>query len=95
MAVVTVRQALQAVADNPELRTDDLTQMPMHELIARELFDIANNPRADERGGLARANKARRMLFDRIVGKRRAGTTIAGSSNEAIEFVDLTAGALL
>lgn len=94
MANVTVRQALQAVADHPELSTPDLTQMPVHELIARELFDIANNPDAAVRGSMTRANKARRMLFSRIVGTRRPGTTPVGGELASLEFIDLTGGAL-
>ena len=94
MAEVTVRQALQHVADNPVLETDVLIDVRVHELIARTLFEVANTPDASVRGGLSRANKARRMLMDRLVGKRRPGTTPAAKTEDELEFVDLTMGAL-
>ena len=94
MAEVTVRQALQNVADHPVIATDVLLDVPVHELIARTLFDVANSPDGSVRGGLSRANKARRMLMDRLVGKRRPGTQPAAKTEDEIEFVDLTAGAL-
>ena len=94
MREVTVRQALQFVADNPVPRTTEVLQMPAHELICRELFDIANNPDASVRGSMTKANKARRLIFDRLVGRRAAGTAPAARTTEAIEFVDLTAGVL-
>jgi hypothetical protein len=94
MPNVTVRQALQAVADSGEYSTTDLTQMPVHELISHRLFEVANNPDASVRGSFTRANKARAMIFGRVVGKRRAGTAPAGAEAAGIEFTDLTAGAL-
>lgn len=92
MKHVTVQQALQFVADNPELRTDEVTQLPVYELVARSLFEIANKPDASVRGSLPRANKARKMIMDRLVGKRRAGSHPATREDVPIEFVDLTTG---
>lgn len=94
MKPVTIRQALQAVADNPEMRDDELIQVPVHELVCRNLFEIANRPDASQRGSMARANKARKMILDRLVGKRRAGSHPATRVEVSIDFVDLTAGAL-
>jgi hypothetical protein len=90
MKSVTVRQALQQVADYPNRVDDELIQAPVYELVARTLFDIANRPDASVRGSMARANKARRMILDRMVGKRRAGTHPATRTEADIEFVDLT-----
>jgi hypothetical protein len=94
MAEVTVRQALQHVADHPELDTDVLLDVRVHELISRTLFEVANTPDGSVRGGLSRANKARRMLMDRLVGKRAPGTAPAAKTVDEVEFVDLTQGAL-
>lgn len=94
MKHLTVQQALQLVADNPELQTDEITQVRVHELVCRSLFEIANKPDATVRGSLARANKARKMILDRLVGKRRAGSHPATRHEVPIEFVDLTTGAL-
>lgn len=94
MAETSIRQALQNVADNPILMTDEIIQLPVHELVSRALFEIANKPDEAQRGSLARANKARKMIFDRLVGKRRPGTSPAANTHEEIEFVDLTAGAI-
>lgn len=87
---VTVRQALQAVADYPVMLDDNLLQVPTHELVARTLFDIANKPDAAVRGSMTRANRARKMITDRLVGKRRAGSHPATRHHNPVEFVDLT-----
>ena len=94
MKHLTVQQALQLVAENPELATDEITQVRVHELVCRSLFEIANKPDATVRGSLARANKARKMILDRLVGKRRAGSHPATRHEVPIEFVDLTSGEL-
>lgn len=94
MPDVSVRQALQAVADHPIVTTDEMIQLPVHELVSRALFEIANNPDQSVRGSMSRANKARKMIFDRLVGKRRPGTAPAAKTTTTIEFVDLTAGAI-
>lgn len=94
MKVVTIRQALQNVADHPELGTDEWTQIPVHELVCRNLFEIANKPDASTRGSMARANKARKMILDRLVGKRRPGSHPATRNEVSIDFVDLTGGEL-
>lgn len=91
----TIRQALQQVADYPVPLDDDVLQMPVHECIARSLFDIANRPDATVRGSMARANKARKMILDRLVGKRRAGSHPATREGISVEFVDLTAGEIM
>lgn len=89
MKMLTVRQALQNVADYPVMIDDELIQKPVHELVCRTLFDIANRPDASIRGSMARANTARDMILKRLVGKRRAGSHPATRTNEAIEFVQL------
>lgn len=88
---VTIRQALQNVADFPAPQTDEVVNMHVHELVARTLFEIANRPDASVRGSMARANKARKMILDRLVGKRRAGSHPATRSEIPIDFVDLAA----
>lgn len=94
MKQVSIRQALQQVADYPEPVTDEVLNAPVHELVARALFDIANRPDAAVRGSMARANKARKMIMDRMVGKRRAGTKPRSDVEVQIDFVDLTGGEL-
>lgn len=89
---VTIKDALQRVADNPVLYTDEVIQLPVHELVCRNLFEIANKPDANQRGSMARANKARRMILNRLVGKRRAGSHPATRNEVSLEFVDLTGG---
>lgn len=86
---VTVQQALQRVADNPE-QTLDPIDTPVHELVARILYEIANNPDADTRGSFTRANRARKMIFDRLAGTRKTGTTPAKNKKAEVAFVDLT-----
>lgn len=94
MGKVTIRDALQRVADNPVMIDDELIQAPVHELVCRTLFDIANRPDAAQRGSMVRANKARKMILDRLVGKRRSGTHPATRNEVQIDFIDLTGGEL-
>jgi hypothetical protein len=91
---VSVQQALQYVADHPDLASDELIQVPVWELVSRVLYDIANNPDSSVRGQNARANKARKIILDRHVGKRAPGTAPAARTAESLEMVDLTKGAL-
>jgi hypothetical protein len=90
MKNVTVRQALQYVADYPRMLNDEVIQVPAYELIARTLFDISNKPDANVRGSMTRANRARKMILDRLVGKRRAGSHPATRTPVTVDFVDLT-----
>jgi hypothetical protein len=90
MKVVTIRQALQQVADYPVMLDDEIITHPVHELVCRTLFDIANRPDASSRGSMTRANKARKMILDRLVGKRRAGSHPATRTEQALDFIDLT-----
>ena len=94
MSKVSIRDALQRVADNPVMLDDEIIQLPVHELVCRTLFDIANRPDANQRGSMGRANKARKMILDRLVGKRRAGSHPATRNEVSINFVDLTGGEL-
>lgn len=88
----TVREALQHVADYPQPVDDDVIMQHTGELIARTLFDIANSPDAAVRGSMARANKARKMIMDRLTGRRRAGTTPFEKKSSQLLMVDLTGG---
>jgi hypothetical protein len=90
--VVTIREALQRVADYPKPLNDEWLQMPVHELVARSLFDIANSPDSKVRGANSRANKARKMILDRMAGRRRSGTKPVSTGAIDITFVDLTGG---
>ena len=92
MKIVTIRQALQHVVDNPVLKTDDLLSLPAHELVSRTLFEIANGAQISERGSMTRANVARNMIFNRLVGRRRPGTHPATPQKVELEFVDLVGG---
>jgi len=87
----TIRQALQQVADNPVLDTDELVNVHVYELVARALFEISNQPDSSIRGSMARANKARALILNRLVGKRRAGSHPATRHELPLEFDDLTA----
>jgi hypothetical protein len=94
MKIVTIRQALQQVADNPTIKTDRLIELPVYELVSRSLFEIANGAQISERGSLTRANVARSMIFNRLVGRRRAGSHPATQVKVELEFVNLTGEAL-
>jgi hypothetical protein len=89
---VTIRQALQRVADYPVPLDDEVINMAVSDLVARSLFDIANRPDAAVRGSMTRANKARKMILDRMDGRRRPGVKPKSKSGDELEFLDLTGG---
>lgn len=89
MRHTTIRAALQRVADNPQANTDDMLALPVHELVCRTLFEIANNPMTNRRGSGARANVARALIFNRLVGKRMSGSHPATRKNTQIAFANL------
>lgn len=87
---VSIKTALDAVARNPVLETDEIISLPAHELVCRTLFEIANDADSNKRGSQAKANLARKLIFDRMVGKRKSGSHPATSKQSGIEFTDLT-----
>lgn len=88
--VVTIRQALQYVADNPSPASDVLIDLPTHELVARTLFELANGATVDSIRSQQRANNARTLIFNRLVGRRRAGSHPATRQEVHLTFTDLT-----
>lgn len=94
MKQVSIRQALQQVADYPVPVTDEVVNTHVHELVARTLFDIANRPDAGVRGSMTKANRARKMILDRMAGRRRAGTKPPVKQQSSLVFRDLTGGEL-
>lgn len=89
----TVREALQYVANNPEMKTAPI-DTPVWELVSRILFEIATRPDARVRGSMARATRAQKLISDRLVGTRRPGTHPAEAKKRQVSFVDLTRGAI-
>ena len=94
MVKVSIREAIQYVADHPEPATDVVIDLKVHELVARTLFDIANNPDTRVRGSMVRATRAQKIIMNRLVGLRKPGTHPAARESAGIDFVDLTGGAL-
>lgn len=90
MRHTTIRQALQHVADNPVMDTDEMLVIPVHELVCRTLFEIANSPMTGKRGAGSRANAARTLIFDRMVGRRQPGSHPATRTRAVVQFADLT-----
>lgn len=86
----TVRETLLHVAAYPDPVTDEVLVMHTGELIARTLFDIANKPDASVRGSMSRANKARKIILDRMDGKRRPGTGPQQKQEDVLTMRDLT-----
>jgi hypothetical protein len=92
MRKLTVREALQHVADYPQPVDDEVIRMHTGELIARTLYDIANKPDANVRGSMARANKARRLIMNYLAGRRRVGTAPHVKQVVSLKMNDLTGG---
>ena len=90
----TILEALKYVSTHPEPSNENLLQVPIYELVGRKLFDIANYPDKKVRGSQARAIAAQKIIFDRMVGRRRPGTHPVQASNSELEFDDLTQGAV-
>ena len=89
----TIREALEFVGRNPHQSTDPI-DTPVWELVARMLYDIANNPQPKVRGGMAKATRAQKMILDRKVGRRRTHSHPAEQEKAKLGFVDLTKGAI-
>lgn len=90
MRHTSIKQALEYVADNPQVKTDEMIVLPVHELVARTLFEIANSPMTGKRGAANRANAARTLIFDRMVGKRQPGSHPATRAKKQVQFKNLT-----
>jgi hypothetical protein len=88
MSGTTIRQALVHVTHYPNPIDDNFIEAPVWELIARQLFTIANSPSQSK----PRANKARKQIMDRMDGKRRTGTRPVVHDGRSLEFIDLTGG---
>jgi len=86
----TIRQALQYVDDNPDWPDTPRLDMPVWEMVARNLFDIANNPDTRVVGSMAKSTRAQRIILDRLTGTRRVGTHPAVRNSKQLNFVDLT-----
>jgi len=87
----TVKEALEYVGRHPVPDPDiPPIEMPVWELISRQLFEKANTV-----GGSAvsmkRTATAHRMIFDRLAGKRKPGTHPAAvKGKRELKLVDLT-----
>ena len=84
----SIADALQYVADHPAQGAP--IDAPVYELVGRALFHVANNPDTKVRGSFAKANRAQKLILNRMVGRRRPGTHPAQARTEEIEFIDLT-----
>jgi len=88
MRYVTIKQALERAARMKIDENTDMLALPVCDLVALTLYETANNPGRDDRGA-SRANFARRMIFDRMVGTRRTGSHPAVRAANALEIKDL------
>ena len=93
MSHKTVEQALQYVADHPDITRPPI-DTPVWELVARTIYGIANSPDKRVRGSMGRAHAAQKILLDRMVGRRRPGTAPVQTGGAEVTFVDLTVGVL-
>ena len=87
----SIASALKYVSEHSDAPVEITLDMPMWEVVCRELFDIANRPNHKVRGANSRATKAQKLIYSRMAGKRRPGTHPAQTKVEEIEFKDLTA----
>ena len=86
----TIRQALTYVDRYPDWPETQRLDMPVWELVARNLFDIANQPNVRVRGSMAKATRAQKILLDRLTGTRRQGTNPAVRNSKSLKLRDLT-----
>ena len=78
----TIRQALHYVDEHPEWPVVERLEMEVWEIVARNLFEIANNPDTRVVGSVNRSTRAQRLILDRLSGTRRAGTHPSRSERE-------------
>lgn len=93
----TVRQALEYIEAHPDWPHDgliDRLDMPIWEMVARNLYDIAMRPDTQVVGALARATRAQKILLDRLTGTRRMGTHPAVRNSKQLKIKDLTVGVI-
>ncbi|QYC53820.1 hypothetical protein SEA_EUGENEKRABS_50 [Microbacterium phage EugeneKrabs] len=90
----TIRQALSYVDRYPDWPDVERLDMPIWELVSRNLFDIANHPNVRVRGSMVKATRAQKILLDRLTGTRRQGTNPAVRNSKSIKLLDLTVAAL-
>jgi hypothetical protein len=87
----SIRQALEYVAKNPEWPDISRLEMPVWEMVARNLYDMATS--ADKsRGAQNRRTRAQKIILNRYTGTRRTGTAPAVRNAKEVILHDLTAG---
>ena len=85
---VPVKQALQSIADNPEVEMALSTHV--WRAAAYKLFWIANTGGKPGRGRAGRKSRAQQILMNRLAGRRRVGTVPLGvTESETLEMVSL------
>ena len=82
----TVQEALQFVSRHPTTTVPPI-DLPVWELVARQLFEKAYTVGGSKQAQKD-ANTAQKMIFDRLVGKRRTGTHPAVSREEKVKIAD-------
>ena len=95
MKHTTISAALKAVADaEPVGPETDFLHLPVHFLVCSRLMHIAQHPQMGNKTSQAAAVRAQKLILDRMVGKRRAGTHPAQGQKTMLKFKDLTQGAI-
>jgi hypothetical protein len=90
----TVREAILFVAQNPDRPSTPPLDMPIWELIARNLFEHATKPDARVQGSMNRSVRAQQIILNRTTGTRRTGTHPAQAADQRIKFADMTKGVI-
>ncbi|QNN98101.1 hypothetical protein SEA_FEDE_53 [Microbacterium phage Fede] len=89
----TVRQALQAIENAPDWPDENIQarfDMPVHEMVARNLFDIATHPDPKNAASVSRSLRAQKIILDRLTGTRRMGTRPAVRNSKKVTILDMT-----
>lgn len=84
----SVKEALEYVSRHPSPTTDPIN-MPVWELIARQLYETAHQA-GGTRTQIKSTAAAQKMILDRVVGKRRTGTHPAVRKEEKVLLADFT-----
>jgi len=87
----SIREALDYVAKNPEWPDISRLEMPVWEVIARNLYDMATSADKDRRAVNKRI-RAQKIILNRYTGTRRTGTAPAVRNAKEVILHDLTAG---
>lgn len=85
----TVTEALEYVSRHPDWPNKDFKDIPVWEIVARNLFKFSLDADTRVIGAVARSTRAQRIIMDRLTGTRQTGTSPAVYKANSLQIKDL------